>query len=183
MQSVHTGAVATDLLKPMSYFRFWLAQDVGRALAQLLLRGISMMALYALLFRITTPSGLGQWLALTAALLLAWLVSFCWRFLINLAAFWSPNPLGIVRFGFILCWFLSGFLMPLRYFPEWFVRLCYLTPFPHTVNTITEVYLGVLTGHDLILALAWQAVWAAALALAGQLLLRAGVKRLVILGG
>ena len=113
MESVYTGSVSSDLLKPMSYLAFWLAQDLGRAIAALLMRGLPMMAAYALLFGITLPHSGGQWLALVIALTLSWQVSFWWRFLINLAAFWTPNALGAGRLAFTLSWFLSGFLMPI----------------------------------------------------------------------
>ena len=73
--------------------------------------------------------------------------------------------------------------MPLRFFPGWFVRLAYLTPFPHTVNALIEVYLGVLTGPELLQTLLGQLLWAVALILAAQLALRAGVRQLVIQGG
>jgi ABC-2 type transport system permease protein len=183
MNSVYTGDIGSDLLKPLNYFTFWMAQDLGRAGAALLMRGFTIMAAYAVVFGITTPEGGAQWLAVGVAVALSWLVSFSWRFLVNLAAFWTPNALGVGRFFFILSWFLSGFLMPLRYFPQWFVRLCYLTPFPHTVNTVVEVYLGVLSGPELIQALLGQLLWVVMLIVAGQFVLRAGVRRLVILGG
>ncbi len=183
MDSVHTGDISSDLLKPMGYFSFWLARDMGRAAVNLVLRGLPVMAAYALFFQITVPASGLQWTALGVALILSWLLSFTWRFLINLSAFWTPNALGVARFGFLLTWFLSGFLMPLRFFPEWFVRLCHLTPFPSMVNTVVEVYLGVLTGPALGQALLVQAVWVAALVGVGQLLLRAGVRQLVIQGG
>ncbi len=120
---------------------------------------------------------------LAAAVILSWLVSFSWNFLINLAAFWIPNARGIGRFGFIVAWFLSGFLMPLRFFPEWVVRVANLTPFPHMVNTVVDVYLGDLAGRALLQGLLFQALWAAALIVLGQLVLRVAVRRLVILGG
>jgi ABC-2 type transport system permease protein len=183
MYSVHSGDISSDLLKPMNYYGFWLAQDLGRAIAGLLMRGVPMMLAYALLFGITLPHGIVQWLALGLALGLSWLASFSWHFLLNLAAFWTPNALGIGRFGFSLTWFLSGFLMPLRLFPEWFVRLCYLTPFPHMVNTIVEVYLGVVSGPALVEALLGQLLWVLILVGAGQLVLRAGMRQLVIQGG
>jgi ABC-2 type transport system permease protein len=183
MNSIYTGAVASDLLKPMGYFRFWLAQDLGRALAQLLLRGLPMLAIYALLFGITLPQTAIQWLALIVSLFLSWLVGFAFRFWVNLAGFWTPDARAIGRLAFVLVYFLSGFLMPLRFFPDWFVRLCALTPFPSIVNTVVEVYLGVLQGPSLILALLQQVAWAALLIAACQLTLRAGVRRLVIQGG
>jgi ABC-2 type transport system permease protein len=181
--SVHTGQVGSELLKPMSFFGFWLARDLGRALVNLVLRGLPIMLFYALVFNLTLPGGPGQWLAFLLALFLGWLVSFSWRYLINLAAFWVPNAVGIGRLAYTLSWFMSGFLMPLRFFPDWFQHLCYLTPFPQAINTVIEVYLGLVEGPDLIYALLGQALWAAGMILAGELILQAGVRRLVIQGG
>jgi ABC-2 type transport system permease protein len=182
MDSIHSGDVASDLLKPLNLFSFWLAQDFGRAMVNLIARGVIFMALFELFFDLTHPQGAG-WVWLVMSLILGWLVSFTWRFLVNLAAFWSPNARGFGRFAFVTSWFFSGLLMPLRFFPDWVVNLSYLTPFPHTINTIVEVYLGVLQGPELVNALLMQAVWALGLAIVGQFVLRAGVRRLVILGG
>jgi ABC-2 type transport system permease protein len=183
MNSVYTGAISSDLLKPISLFRFWLAQDLGRAAGQFLLRGLPMMVAYAVFFGITTPSSAGQWLAFGLSLFFAWLVSFSWRFLVNLSAFWIPNALGVARFGFTLSWFLSGFLMPLRFFPAWFIKICDFTPFPAMINTVVEVYLGVLQGPAILFGLLEQLAWAAALILVGQVALQLGIRKLVILGG
>lgn len=183
MNSVYSGQIATDLLKPMSLFTFWLAQDLGRAVVNLLLRGLTLMAIYAVIFDLAYPATPGQWLALAVAIFFSWLISFAWRFLVNLAAFWTPEATGIGRFAFIFSWFCSGFLMPLRFFPDWVVALCNLTPFPAMLNTVVEIYLGVLTGPQLAQALFFQVVWIAVLVLANGLVLRAAVRRLVIQGG
>lgn len=183
MRSVSSGEVAADLLKPLSYFRFWLALDLGRALVAFLLRGVTMMLFYAFFFDISVPATAWQWLALTFALLLSWALSFAWRFLVNLAAFWTPNAIGVGRFAFGLAWVLSGFFMPLRFFPDWFQTLCHLTPFPSMVNTTIEIYLGLLTGRALVWALVMQLIWIVVLTGACQLTLRAGVHKLVIQGG
>lgn len=183
MNSVYTGDVAGDLLKPTPYFLYWLGRDLGRAAATLLLRGLTIMLVYALFFPITMPTSFGQWIAVGFVLLLALLVSFAWRFWVNLAAFWTPNAVGIGRLAFGLGWTLSGFFMPLRFFPDWFVRLCHLTPFPSMVNTVVETYLGLLRGRELIQAISWQLFWSAILILLAQLTLRAGISRLVIQGG
>ncbi len=183
MNTVYDGSVAADLLKPMGFFRFWLAKDLGRAFGQLALRGVPIMLFFALFFHISVPASPAQWLGLGLALALGWLVSFAYRFLVNLSAFWSPNSTGVGRFAFALALFTSGFMLPLRFFPDWFVQLCNLTPFPSIVNTIIEVYLGVLHGESLLWALAVQAAWAVGLITLGQVILRLGVRRLVILGG
>lgn len=183
MNSVYTGAIATDLVKPFVYYRFWLAQDLGRALAQLFLRGVPIMLIYALVFDIQNPDSIYQWLIICLSLVLAWSISFSWRFLLNLSSFWIPNAVGVLRFGFLISWLFSGFLMPIRYFPEWFQKLCYLTPFPHMINSIMEIYLGVVSGPDLGRIILLQIGWAVGLILLSNLILRAGIRRLVILGG
>lgn len=183
IRSVYSGEIASDLLKPVNTMFFWMAQDLGRTLVELVLRGMPIMLGYALLFDISTPQSLGQWVMVAVSLFLAWLVSFGWRFVANLPAFWTPNAIGIARFVFIFSWVMSGFMMPLRFFPEWFVKLCYLTPFPHTVNTIIETYLGLLQGEELLWALLSQAAWAGALLLIGQVGMRLGIRKLVIQGG
>jgi ABC-2 type transport system permease protein len=73
--------------------------------------------------------------------------------------------------------------MPIRYFPDWFQKLCYLTPFPHMINTIVEIYLGVVSGFELLSLLLLQAAWAIGLMIICKLVLWAGIRRLVILGG
>ena len=183
MESVNTGQVGADLLKPMNYFTFWLAKDLGRAGLNLLTRGVTMLLIYTFFFDIYFPSHGWQWLAVTVALILSWLISFAWQFLVNLTAFWSPNARGIGRFWFGLAWVLSGFIMPLRFYPDWFITLANLTPFPAMVNTLVEIYLGVLTGPALLQALLSQLGWAVGLIVVGQWVLRAGLRRLVIQGG
>lgn len=183
MNTVYTGQIATDLLKPMSYFRYWLAQDLGRAAVNFIFRGVIVMIGYALIYDLIFPQTITQWLAFALCLVFSWLISFAWRFITNLAAFWTPSAYGISRFFFIFSWFFSGFLMPLRYYPDWVVRISTLTPFPHMLNTVVEIYLNLLQGKDLALALLTQLAWIIALIISGKLILRAGVRRLVIQGG
>jgi len=183
MVSVYDGSIGADLLKPVRLFVFWMARDLGRSLVNLVGRGLLLILVFALFYPITVPQRLEQWLLLPFALLLGWLVSFTWRFLVNLAAFWTPDARGIGRIAFTLVGVFSGFLMPLRLYPDWFVQLCKLTPFPALFNTTVEIYLGILTGYELWLALLNQLLWIVILICLVALVLRAGVRHLVIQGG
>jgi ABC-2 type transport system permease protein len=183
MNTVYSGSIGSDLLKPMAFYSYWGAQDIGRAIAQFILRTVPIMIGYAILFDITYPKSLVQWTGVILSLILALLVSFSYRFLLNLASFWIPNVMGITRFGFIILWFFSGFLMPLRFFPDWFAQLCYLTPFPYMLNIVVDIYLGLVMDLELLYALLAQCFWALVLIFLGQLVLKAGIRRLVILGG
>ena len=70
-----------------------------------------------------------------------------------------------------------------RLFPPWFERFARWTPFPSMVNAVVEIYMGVLTGPEIARTLLIQVMWALLLFAASQVVLRAGVRRLVIQGG
>jgi ABC-2 type transport system permease protein len=183
MDSVYTGEIASDLLKPLGLMRFWLAQDVGRALVNFLLRGVLIIVAFELVVDLSYPQTAVSWLLLLCSLILGWLVSFGFRFLVNLAAFWSPDARGMGRFAFLTATFFCGQLMPVRFFPDWLQTVLNLTPFPAMFNTIIEVYLETMTGTAVYLALLNQLLWAVVLLLLGQWVLQTAVRRLVIQGG
>jgi ABC-2 type transport system permease protein len=181
--SVKTGHIGAELLRPMNYFTYWMAQDFGRAFVNIITRGLTIVLIYAFFFDITIPETPFQWCAFAVSIGLAWAVSFSWRFLINLAAFWVQDAVGFGRLFFALSWFLSGFLIPLRFLPDWFVKICYLTPLPRMVYTPIEIYLGLLSNQDILTALVSQIFWLVILSILGQAIMRLGVRRLVIQGG
>lgn len=183
IKSVYSGDISSDLLRPLSFYRYWLGRDLGGSLVNLVTRGLIFMGLFAIFYPVLFPENIAGWLGFTISLALSWLVSFSWRFLVNLSAFWTPDAVGIGRGLFGLAQILSGFFIPLRLMPDWFIKFCAFTPFPSMMNTPVEVYLGVLTGWDMIRAISFQALWLFLLIMICQIVYRAGLQRLVIQGG
>jgi len=183
MESVYTGEVSVDLLHPVGLFQVWLAKDFGRAALNFFSRGVVIMVAFEMVWDLSYPATLAQWGWVGLAMGISWLISFAFRFLINLSAFWTPEASGVLRLLYTLSWFFSGFLMPLRLFPEWVQTLSRFTPFPQMINTVMEIYLGLLAGPAVVQALIVQGLWAGGLIAAGQIVMRAGLRRLVILGG
>ncbi|MBI1802166.1 MAG: ABC-2 family transporter protein, partial [Chloroflexi bacterium] len=183
MLTIQTGEIAADLSRPVDFFLYWLAQDVGRAACQFVMRGLPILALYALFYSLALPPTPWHAAAFVVSLVLALLVSFAWRFLVSLSAFWTPDARGVGRTAWTVAIVLSGFMMPVAFFPPWAEALMRLTPFPSLINTEVEIYLGIVGGPALLGALAGQLFWFLALAALSRLVLAAGVKKLVIQGG
>ncbi len=183
MRAVYSGEIATQLLKPMHYFNYAMAEDMGRSMFNLIFRGVLLFAIYDLFFKVTYPANALVWLCFFASIWLAWLISFAYRFLVNTSSFWTPNAKGMLRFFFTLSWLLSGFLMPLRLFPDWLQRIAAFTPFPYVLDTPVEIYMGLRSPNEMLESLLLQAFWVVALILLAQLFLKRGTRRLVILGG
>jgi len=182
-RTVRSGDIATDLAKPYHFFAFWLARDQGRALFQCLFRGLPILLLFPLFFPLHWPGSAGEAALGVLSLWLAVLLSFSWRFFVNLSAFWFVEAAGIDRFAYLTMTFLSGFVVPVAFFPDWLQAFVRWTPMPAMVNTPVEVYLGVVQGSSAWGALALQALWWALLTGLCLFAFRRGVRRLVVQGG
>jgi ABC-2 type transport system permease protein len=180
---IRSGDVAADLVRPLDPLRYWLAFDLGRALYHLLFRGVPPFLLGALLFDLRLPGETLTWLALGVSLSLAVVVSFAYRFLYNLTAFWLLDFRGVGVIAITTALQLSGFVIPLRFFPGWLRGVAEALPFAAMVQIPIDVFLEKPEGLDLAGALLLQLVWAVLLLGAARLALGAAVRKVVIQGG
>ena len=90
---VRTGDVAVDLARPVDLQLAWLAQDLGRAGWALISRGILPIAFGAAVYGIYVPGDVTAILLFPVSMLLAVVVSFACRFIVNLSVWRSIDEL------------------------------------------------------------------------------------------
>jgi ABC-2 type transport system permease protein len=181
--TVYSGQVATDLYRPFDYQTYWLAQDLGRATYHLLLRGIPPFVVGALFFELQLPTQAVTWLVFIAAFYLAVTVSFAMRFMVNLAAFWVINQRGVHSIAATAWTLLSGFTIPIAFFPDALRDAIHVLPFVAMLELPMDIFLERAQGIDAVGAIATQLFWALMLLLAGRAMLRAATRKLVVQGG
>lgn len=181
--TIRSGDIVTDLYRPLDYQLYWLAQDIGRATYHAIFRGIPPFVIGALAFHLRLPEHPLTWLAFAASIFLAVCVSFSLRFMVNLSAFWLLDYRGVGGLAAAAWTFLSGFAVPIAFFPETLQAVTRALPFVAFVEIPVEIFLEKEQGPALAGALAFQAAWAAALLLAGRLMLSAATRKVVIQGG
>jgi len=180
---IRSGDIATDLARPAHPLRVGLAADFGRAAYQAVFRGIPPFIVGALAFELTAPQSPLVVLAFLASLVLAIVVSYAFRALYNLSAFWLLDHRGAMLIGVTLSLFFSGFIVPLPFFPGWLEAIAYATPFPSLVQSPVDIFVGQSQGLEIPLALAQQLGWAAVLFALVQGVFAIGTRKLVIQGG
>ena len=178
-----SGDVAIDLSRPIDFQGYWLAGDLGRALFHAIFRGIPPVLVGAILFPLHVPADPRRWLVFTVSVVLATVLSFSLRFIVNLTAFWLLDYRGILNVTTLTWTFLAGLLIPLNFLPAGPRGVLLALPFAGLLQIPVDVFLGKHQGLDLMGALAFQAGWAAALLLTGRFLLAAAVRKLVVQGG
>ncbi|MFI1730258.1 ABC transporter permease [Streptomyces acidicola] len=180
MDRIRTGEIAVDLYRPADLQLWWLAGDVGRALFQMLGRGVIPFAFGALFFPMALPTDVTPWAAFVVTLLLATVVSFAIRYLAALSVFWFMDGMGVNQALMITGVFFSGIVLPLNAFPGVFGDIVQVLPWAAQIQMPADVLMG---ETDPLGAFAFQAAWAAVLLAAGRLVQSAATRRVVVQGG
>ncbi|MFF9122993.1 ABC transporter permease [Streptomyces sp. NPDC014889] len=180
MERIRTGDIAVDLYRPADLQLWWLSADAGRAMFQLLGRGVLPFVFGALFFPVYLPSDPLTWVAFLGAVPLALLVGFGIRFLVAMSAFWLLDGTGVVQMAWLAGFFCSGMLLPLNVFPGALGEVVRALPW----SSLLQAPADILLGHaDPLGTYVFQGAWAVALLASGRLVQSAATRRVVVQGG
>jgi ABC-2 type transport system permease protein len=117
------------------------------------------------------------------SLLLGIVISAATVYLVAVAGFWLVETRGLQIVYMLASGFLGGLYVPIALFPQWLRIVATATPFPSIMMYPVDVISGMGgAGRAAGLVLA-QLAWLAGVAAIGQLLTRAGRRRLEVQGG
>lgn len=180
---IRNGDIAVDLARPLDVQAALGAHDLGYSLAAVLPRSIPTLLVGVLAVGVRLRIDPFVWAAGLAAVLLAVLVSYLARFLLQCAAFWIIETRGLLNLYAGSAAILSGLIMPLGLMPDWLKALAWASPFPALMQVPADLLGGRATGGAALQLLGVQLAWVLALTVAGRVALAAGSRRLVVAGG
>jgi ABC-2 type transport system permease protein len=180
---VKDGQVAVDFLRPVDLQAATIATEAGASLFALIPRGLPSVLLGAVTVGILLPTSPVFYLFGAVSLLLGIAISAATAYLIAVAGFWLVETRGLQILYMLTSGFLGGLYVPIALFPRWLQIMAAATPFPsfmmYPINVISGIG-GVGSAAELMLA---QLAWLAGVTAAGQLLTRAGRRKLEVQGG
>ena len=185
-ESILSGSIACELLRPMSLYGRWFCQSSANRLAPTALVFLPVLAAAALL---PEPYGLsllpnaaqcGLFLV-SAVLALGVVVAFA--MLLYISLFYTLSHRGIKIIAAALTTFLSGGVIPLPYFPAPVLAVVRLLPFAAMQSMPLLIYSGSLSGADALRGLVSQVFWLAVLVLLGEFLMDRTLRRVTVHGG
>jgi ABC-2 type transport system permease protein len=180
---VKDGQVAVDFLRPVDLQAATIAAEVGASLFALIPRGVPSVLLGAVTVGIQMPASPVSYLLGAVSLLLGIIISAATVYLIAVTGFWLVETRGLQIFYMVASGFLGGLFVPIALFPPWLRIVATATPFPSIMMYPIDVLSGLggaSSGARLVLV---QVAWLAGIAATGQLLTRAGRRRLEVQGG
>jgi ABC-2 type transport system permease protein len=183
-ERIRSGDVVTDLLRPIDPLWQILAADLGRAGYAALTRFVGPVVVGALAFDLFAPSRRATYVLFVGSMLMATIVCFGCRYLVNAAAYWLLDVRGPQTAWTLASGLLGGLYFPLWFLPERMARaLIVATPFPSIIQLPLDILVerGSL-GQQLAL-LAVQAGWVLTILLLCRWAQNRGERKLVIQGG
>ena len=173
------GELSNHLLKPLSYFKYWLTRDISSKALNLLFASVETVLLFLILkppFYLQT--NLISILGFLVAIVLAMFIYFILLFIVSSVPFWLPEAGWGVHFlvTVVIVEFLSGALFPLDILPQAIQNILNFLPFPYLIFFPLQVYLGKITGVVLLKGMFISIFWAIALWYVMQGIWKKGLK-------
>ena len=126
-EHVRTGALFNRIIRPASLCWQYILWRLGDRVISILLQSIPMALIAILIFNLTTTST--YFILFLISLTLAVFLSFLFSFLFGMSAFWLIKIGGLVRIKTGIEDLVSGFIIPLTFFPAKVQTLLAFLPF------------------------------------------------------
>ncbi len=190
--SVTSGSVALELLRPTDLYAMWYARCAASRLAKVCLRCVPVLIAASLLPKscgLSLPYGANAAERLFTgglfllSMIFGFLTVISLSMLVYVSAFHTISPNGTKIFLGMIAEFCAAGEIPLPFFPEPVRRVFEALPFASTASTPFLIYTGTLTGADALRAVVFQLLWCAVLIPAGWLWLRSSLRKVTAQGG
>ena len=182
-RSVRSGSVALDLLKPVSIYGIYLAEDIGDALAALFQKAVPLVLVGTIMFGFPAPASFSHFLLFLFSFAVGYLINWILAALLGLCAFKTLRlgPLANAK-GFIMK-LLSGSIFPLWFFPAGFRRVLEILPFMNIYQLPLGIYIGQYSMEEIVSRTGLQLFWCAVLWLVFYVLQKKASAAVLIQGG
>lgn len=178
---VKTGGISTILTKPISYPLYRIFKGFSNTIFAIATNILPVFLISILLIGISMPVNFGFFII---SVVLAFFVNYLMAFLTGLWAFYSTGSVwGIKLSRQVISDIMSGAMIPLSFFPIWFVNIANLLPFQAIFNIPLSIYLGRIVGVDILYSFIQQIAWLAILGTLCYLAWKRVERKIVVHGG
>lgn len=182
-ESLRSGSIAVELIKPLKYPLYLLADRVGSSMYQLVFTVIPTVIIAWMFFGISAPASGLHMISFIAALIISLTISFALGYLIALIAFWFLTTFALEWTLMGLMTVFSGSFLPLWFFPSAWAEVAQALPFQYIGYIPAAVYMGYIPLGNMGTTLGIGVAWIAGLLLLVNILWWRAVRRLIVQGG
>lgn len=183
-RDIREGTLKKYLLQPIHMIGYLVSYRMAHKIAYIVTSALP----YGLLFFLCReyfdgfPDALTL-LAYAVSLLLAFVVGFFFEATIGMVGFWFLEVTSFLYVVNTLNFFVSGHMFPLDLLPPFWAGLLKALPFQYMAYFPAAIFLGKITGADLVYGLIGELIWALVFIGLASGLYRVGLRRYSAYGG
>ena len=182
-QSVQKGSVATDMMKPISLFGVYFAEDIGNIVALIFQNMIPILVIGSLMIRIPKMADLHALLLFVISVVESILINWLIAALFGMIAFTAVNIDALIQVKKHLLRLLSGSIIPIWFFPSGVARVLESLPFVYIYQLPLSIYIGKGDRAEQIAQMKIQFAWLVILAVVFYYAQKRITKRIMVQGG
>lgn len=174
---INEGNLSNHLLRPFSFFSYYISRDAGDKLLNLLCSVIEVSILFVLLrppVFIQTQPALVLYALIAAGI--GMVLYFLYNMIFGFMGFWTQDVWAPRFLSFVILEFLAGSIFPLDILPKTLFLVAKALPFYYFLYFPLGVYLGKITGWELVYGFAGALLWVAVFWWGARLLWRRGLR-------
>lgn len=181
--SVRTGTIAVDMVRPVNIFKVFFAEDLGNLTALVFQNLIPILIVGAVLIGVPKPASPISLLLFGVSLFLAYCINYLLAVLFGMLAFSIIEMDALFQVKKHLIRLLSGSIIPIWFMPQWFAAVLKCLPFVYLYQMPLDMYIGKYTPQSLVWGLGVQCVWVIGLYFVYQIRQKSVIKQLMVQGG
>ena len=181
--SVQKGTIAMDMMKPLNIFGIYLAEDLGSITALVFQNLLPIFLVGSLLVKVPTICSTEHIPLFTISMLMSFFINWLIAALFGMWSFTAVNVDALIQVKKHLIRLLSGSIIPMWFFPDWFRNILEALPFVYIYQLPLDIYIGKSSGDELAGMMMIQFVWLIILLLAFAYVARRATKKVLVQGG
>lgn len=182
-ESVQTGAIAIDLMRPVNIFGVFFAENLGSVTALFFQNLLPIFIIGSLFIKLPAPRGAFEFVLFMLSLVLAFCINWYLSVIFGMFSFKVIEMSALIQVKKHLVRLLSGSMIPLWFFPNWLRAVLECLPFPYIYQMPLSIYVGQYTNESLVRGLTIQALWVIALMFIESRLEKQAIKHVMVQGG
>lgn len=182
-ESVQTGAIAIDLMRPVNIFGVFFAENLGSVTALFFQNLLPIFIIGSLFIKLPAPRSAPQFMLFLISLVLAFFINWYLSVIFGMFSFKVIEMSALIQVKKHLVRLLSGSMIPLWFFPNWLRSVLEILPFPYIYQLPLSIYVGHYTSESLVRGLLIQILWVMALFIIETRLEKQAIKHVMVQGG
>ena len=182
-ESVQTGAIAIDLMRPVNIFGVFFAENLGSVTALFFQNLLPIFIIGSLFIKLPAPRSALELMLFLISLVLAFFINWYLSVIFGMFSFKVIEMSALIQVKKHLVRLLSGSMIPLWFFPNWLRSVLEILPFPYIYQLPLSIYVGHYTSESLVRGLIIQILWVMVLFLIETRLEKQAIKHVMVQGG